>query len=268
MADSLSQRYTGLFRDRSTVLHRLDPRVKILLFVAALATLQCFNRVAFVATLFAVLVLTTVAVGAGLVLLRAGPVITIAMLISATTWAVHLAGPTVLWSLGPIVVSAESLSFGAALGLRLGAMFAVGLVFLTVTRLDDIHAGLVLLRVPRRLAFIFSLSLAFLPMYVAVALSILEAQTVRGLDLRSGSLYRRVQKGVGIAVPLFLHVARQTHLRAIALESRGFAVDQPRSTYREYRMTAQDGIALLGAALLLIMCIALRVAGVGYAPVN
>ncbi len=248
--------------------NRCDPRTKILLLIAALGLLQCFNHVALAATLLAGLLAASLALGVGPVLRRALPIILISMLISALTWAVHLEGPTLLWSWGSLRLSRESLSFGTALGLRLGAMMVASLIFLALTRVDEMHAGMVMLRLPKQLAFVVSLSLVFLPMYLALTASILDVRTARGADVRSGPLLARLRTYAGIAVPLFLHVARQTLVRAIALESRGFSMHRKRSMYHDYQIQPRDWLALAGAALLVAIAVALRVRGIGYTPMR
>jgi energy-coupling factor transport system permease protein len=226
--------------------------------------LLCFNDAAYTGALFLVLLAISFWVGAGSTIVRFAVPILILVSLSVLTWSVHVRGSTVIWSGAGVEVSAEALNFGMAMGFRLAGMLIAGIVLLATTPLNDFYAGLVLLKLPQRLAFTFALTLAFLPRYMEFALAVLDVQVARGLNLRRGGIIRRVRQSLALGLPIFVHLARQTQIRAIALEARAFSPGLTRSFFGDYSMRRRDWIALAAMVLLLALSAGFHVAGYGY----
>jgi energy-coupling factor transport system permease protein len=177
---------------------------------------------------------------------------------SFVMWPFFLAGPTRLWSWGPLTVSLESLLYGLAMGLRLVTFVGIGLVFLSTTRNEELTSGLIRMGVPYPVAFAISTSLRLVPTFVGAGATIVQAQVSRGLDLESGSIFSRLGKFIPQAVPLFIYAIHQTNSLAMALESRGFDPSAPRTFYREPRMQRRDYVALGLCVALLAVALCLR----------
>ncbi len=136
-----------------------------------------------------------------------------------------------------------------AYGLRVTAVFLLGLLFLTTTRVEETIHALRSFRVPYRLAFALGLAFRLVPLFLASAASIVDAQRARGLDLETGGPLARLRKYVPVLVPVFMTSLRNADHMAVALDARGFSSSGPRSRFKSYAFGAADAAALaLGAA--------------------
>lgn len=243
-----------LYLDRDTWVHRLDPRTKIIGLLIGFGICLCFNHP---------LYLTAVSSGVLTIALsaRALPnfwrlrfILLLLVFFSGVLWPFFATGPTPLWSWGPLNVSRESLLYGMAMGLRLATFVAMGLIFLSTTRNEELTNGLIRLGLPYPVAFALSTALRLVPTFAGAGATIVQAQTSRGLDLESGGPLKRAGKFIPLAVPLFLYAIRHTNLLAMALESKGFSPESKRTLYDEPRM---KGIDYAVMALLLLLLAAL-----------
>ena len=171
---------------------------------------------------------------------------------SSMLWPFFAKGQTPFWSWGWLQLSRESLLFGVAMGLRLATFVATGLIFLSTTRNEELTTGLIRMGIPYPIAFALSTALRLVPTFAGAGATIIQAQVSRGLDLESGTIFSRVGKFIPQAVPLFIYAIRHTNLLAMALESKGFSPQSPRTFYYEPLMGRTDYIVLvfLGVAFL------------------
>lgn len=240
-----------------TLIHRLDPRTKLALLLASFIMAILPERPA-VAGLAAFLVLVYLALArAWGELYRCRWLLLALALFSVSVWSLLAKGPTHLfWR-----VSQESLAFGIATFLKLGAMMLSGLVLLATTRAEELFLGLVRLRLPYAVAFAFALALRWVPEVYQTALRVKEAQEVRGLTLQEGGPFTRIKRHLPLLVPIFLLTLRRTQTMAWTLEARGFQAQRQRTYLLELKMAPRDWLVLALAAVLLGGFIALHLAG-------
>ena len=182
------------------------------------------------------------------------------MAFSTVVWPFFVTGKTPLWSWGIFHVSRESLLYGMAMGIRLATFVGTGLIFLSTTRNEELANGLIRMGVPYPVAFAFSTALRLVPTFAGAGVTIIQAQISRGLDLESGSLFRRLSKFLPQAVPLLIYAIRHTNLLAMALESKGFSPRAPRTLYYEPRMRRLDYGVLALLIIVLSTLLYLRLA--------
>ncbi|MGQ9688408.1 MAG: energy-coupling factor transporter transmembrane component T family protein [Desulfobaccales bacterium] len=223
-----------------TVVHRLDPRTKLALLVAAFIMAILPER-PLVAGMAAGLVVVHLALARALGEVRRVRWLLVAIfLFSVTVWSFLAHGPTLLFGR----VSHESLAFGVATFLKLGAMMLAGLVLLATSRVEELFLGLTRLRLPYPVAFAFALALRWVPEVYDTALRVKEAQEVRGLGPQKGGLLARLRHYLPLLVPIFLLTLRRTQTMSWALEARGFQARPERTYLRELRMAPRDWLAL------------------------
>jgi energy-coupling factor transport system permease protein len=244
-----------IYLPHSTPIHRLDSRAKVFGLAAIFALLLCFNHPAYVAGPAAAVLALAAAARALPNLWRLRALFLILFLFSAALWPVFTRGQTEIARLGPLVLTRESLLYGLAVGLRLDAMVAAGLVFLSTTRVEEFTAALRRLGLPYPVSFAFSLAFRFVPTFVDAAYTIIQAQQSRGLDLESGGTLTRIRRHVPLLVPAVIGAVRSTDVLAMALESRGFGASTPRTDYLQLRARPVDFVvlALLLAAVVLAL---------------
>jgi len=236
-----------LYLDKDTAIHRLDPRTKLALLLGSFVAAVLFQRPG---PLFALLLILLVygAFGRSLENLRRIWFLLLGIAIfSIASWSVFARGTTPLfWR-----VTQESLAYGVGAAIKIDGMIISGLIFLSTTRIEEVVLGLIRLRVPYQAAFAFSLGIRMVPTIIGTAMTVIEAQRSRGLDLESGGPLARLRNHIPLLVPIFLQTLRGTDQLAKALESRGFGARRERTSYLEIGFHGADTLALALGALVL-----------------
>jgi energy-coupling factor transport system permease protein len=188
-------------------------------------------------------------------------ILALLIVFSSVLWPFFAKGQTLWWAWGSLLVSKESLFYGIAMGLRLATFVAAGLIFLSTTRNEELTNGLIRMGVPYPIAFALSTALRLVPTFAGAGATIIQAQVSRGLDLESGNIFSRASKFIPQAVPLFIYAIRHTNLLAMALESKGFSPESPRTLYYEPVMRTIDYVVLILLLTILagFLCIRLGV---------
>jgi len=254
----------SLFRHVDSIGHRRHPVAKLLalplLFVAPLA----FNDPLWA---LGMLLLTFVIVLASAALPNVGRVVglgAILLVMSTLLWALMLPEREPTWTLGPLCASPTSVMYGLAMGLRLNALLLLGVAYVSCTRPEEFTWALRRIGVPATATLALSLTFRLAPMLSGTAYTVTQAQTARGLDLRSGGLFTRIARYVPLIVPILAYAMRSADDVTRALESRGLgAASSGRTEYHEYRWDAGDTLLLVGALALAAGAIWLRASGFG-----
>src|SRR5918994_38525 len=249
----------SLYLDRDTFVHRLDPRTKMFLLLGTFVLAFVFLDPLYLVGVTA-LVLFFGYLAKSLANLRRIWFILVAVaIVSTVLWALFGSGQTPLF----LFVDREALLYGIAVALRIDITVVAGMIFLSVTRNEEIATGLARLGIPYRFAFAVSTALRLVPTIAATGSTIGQAQRSRGLDLESGNIIQRVRKNAPLLVPVFVSTIRSTNVFSMALESKGFGASKKRTYYLRLAMTRNDATVLTILALLLAAATALRVAGYG-----
>jgi len=208
----------------------------LLLFTAPLYTTR---PALLLGPLGVVLVLAALS-GAWINLRRISPFLLLLLLFSLVLWTFLYRGATTSVSLGPIRLPKESVLYGLGMGIRLDTMLILGMVFLSVTRIEEFTAGLNRIGLPFVVCFALSLAFRLVPLFLTEAQTVIQAQRARGLDLDTGNLFTRVRKYVPLLVPTLVLAIRNTDLLSMALEGKGFGAQRHRSSYLQVRMKGRD----------------------------
>ncbi len=243
-----------LYLDKGTWIHRLDPRTKILGVLIVFGICLCFNHPLYMGAISLGVMVIAISAKTLHNFWRLRFILALLILFSSVLWPFFAKGQAPLWSWGSLQVSRESLLYGIAMGLRLATFVAAGLIFLSATRNEELTNGLIRMGVPYPIAFALSTALRLVPTFAGAGATIIQAQVSRGLDLESGSIFRRAGKFIPLAIPLFIYAIRHTNLLAMALESRGFSPESPRTFYYEPRMRTIDyGVVILLLMILIVL---------------
>ena len=257
---TLGQYYPG-----NSFVHKLDPRVKIVLLIAVIvAIFLAGNLVAFVpVTLFLLLCTWLSQVPVKMMLKGLKPL----RLILILTFALNLfflQGETVLVDLGFAQIKTESLITAVHYSLRLVLLVLYSsLLTLTtppITLTDGLERLLSPLRVihfpAHEMAMMMSIALRFIPTLLEEADKIMKAQTARGADFESGNLIARAKAMVPLLVPLFVSAFRRAGDLAMAMEARCYHGGEGRTRLRVLKCEKRDWIACAAVAAL-IVCVVL-----------
>ena len=238
-----------LYLDRRTPLHELNPTVKVL-------GMLCF----FVAAFVTERPLLLLPLGLGILALlrwaralgnvrRLRVLFVMVFVMTLIIWSVFYGRGTPLLTLGPIAISAAALQFAFGMALKLALFLAVGVLFLSTTKVEEFAYALTRVGVPYKLGFTMTLAFRLVPMFIEAAFTVVQAQRSRGFNFDEGNLLQRMRRYVPVLVPVFMGALRRADGMAMALEARGFQSLQPRTTFDQYRFDHRDIIALAVAML-------------------
>jgi len=250
----------GRYLPGDSVLHRMDPRVKIvLLFFFLLVIFFVENPAGFVALAVSVGVLMIVSRVPLMMQLRSiRPILWIVLF----TFGVHLfmTPGTEVFRLGPFTATWEGIARGAYIGLRLILLILLSTLLTLTTSPLRLTDGLEALLSPLRrvgvpvheLAMMMTLALRFVPTLLEELDRIMKAQKARGADFEHGNIMQRLRAIVPVLVPLFLSAFRRADELALAMEARCYRGGEGRTQMKELRAGRLDYAAIavffLGAA--------------------
>jgi energy-coupling factor transport system permease protein len=255
----LNSNVIGLYYPGDSLLHRVDPRSKIvasLVFVLALFAINSFGGLALMAA----------GLMTGISIARIPPAwlyrgLKPVLLLVAVTFLfqVLLRGGGEPIQLGPVTLYGEGLREGAFLASRL-LLLVLSSTVLTFTTppvmltdgLSRLMAPLSRLRFPSyELALMMTIALRFIPTLIQEFDRIIKAQTARGADIRRGGPVRRARNLVPVLLPLFVMSFRHADDLALAMESRCYRGGRGRTSRRRLRFGLVDAAFALFMILLL-----------------
>lgn len=238
----------GQYYPAQSVLHRLDPRTKLLgtlLFMASLFIFCTFPGYG-VATLFlgGVILLSKVPVS---FMLRGLKSIFLILLITVV-FNMLLTPGRVLWQMGFLKVTYEGLVQAGKMSVRL-VYLVVGSSVMTLTTtpnqltdgLERLLRPLGRLHVPvHEVAMMMSIALRFIPILIEEIDKIMKAQIARGADFESGNILQRAKAMVPLLVPLFVSAFRRANDLAMAMEARCYHGGEGRTQMKPLRYQGRD----------------------------
>lgn len=257
----------GQYFPGDTIVHRLDPRVKILLtilFIAALFVAKSY--VSYAVMLAVVAISMTVSHIGPKVILRGLKPLFVIILITVFLNIFYTPGPHKLVSFWIFTITLEGVRNAFFMLLRI-VMLISGTFMLTYTTspialtdgLEALLSPLARLKFPaHELAMMMSIALRFIPTLIEETDKIMSAQKARGADFDTGSLADRAKALLPLMVPLFVSAFRRADELAIAMECRCYHGKEGRTRMKQLRWARRDTVALLGGLAVLSAMIALR----------
>ncbi len=257
----------GQFFPGNSVVHRVDPRVKLLLTLCYIVAIFLIQGFAGYAVLLAFLALCTLLSGlkASFLLKSVKPILFIVVF----TFVLNLffvRGDTYLFSWWIFRLTLESLMYAVFMSLRL-VFLILGTSLLTLTTspialtdaLERVLKPLKAVRFPvHEMSMMMTIALRFIPTLLEETDKIMKAQSARGADFDTGNLLQRAKSMVPLLVPLFISAFRRADELAVAMESRCYHGGAGRTRMKILKMGRIDVYAILLMALVLGLVIAER----------
>ncbi|MCI5480968.1 MAG: energy-coupling factor transporter transmembrane protein EcfT [Lachnospiraceae bacterium] len=256
----------GQYYPADSVLHKLDPRTKLIGTVAFIVSLFLFKNwpgyAAATAFLAAVIVLSRVPFRYMIKGLKA----IIILLLITVIFNMFIVPGEVLWDFGLVKVTREGLSQAGFMAVRLIYLIIGSSIMTLTTTPNDLTDGLErvlgplkLLRVPvHEIAMMMSIALRFIPILLEETDKIMKAQMARGADFENGNLIQRARNMVPLLVPLFISAFRRASDLAMAMEARCYRGGEGRTKMKPLLYEKRDYLAyaLLIGYLVLVWLIA------------
>ncbi|MFA4641391.1 energy-coupling factor transporter transmembrane component T family protein [Pyrococcus kukulkanii] len=233
----------SLYLDKNSILHSLDPRVKIIgtaVFTAIGLMVKdpVYSPLIFVFTIIGLRILGKIEVKEQLKVLK--PLIPVFVL-TFISWPIII-DP---WERGVLV--------GIAYTFRLMGITIMAFGLMMTTKQRDLIRGFTKLGLPYEIGLAVLIALRYVPTIYALAQNVMDAQKSRGLELEKGNFLERAKKMTAVIIPLLVLTIRTAHELAIAMESRAFGASRKRTYLVDLKMKPIDYVALaiiLGVALL------------------
>ena len=258
----------GQYMPGNTVVHRLDPRAKILLTIVYIAMVFTVGSPVFY-VIPAVFVFLSARL-AGLAfrqLLKSIKPLRILLILTFVLNVFFSGGQTVLLQWKFITITQEGVLLAVHFSLRL-IFLVLGTSVLTLTTspvalsdgIEILLTPLKKLRFPvHELAMMMTIALRFIPTLIEETDKIMKAQKARGADFESGNLIARAKAMTPLLVPLFVSAFRRAGELAMAMEARCYHGGEGRTRLRVLRFTRDDGRAFLVSVSLLLLLIAANI---------
>ena len=262
----LSNITLGQYYPVDSRVHRLDPRIKLLLTVVFIVIVFLAKTFAGYLLLFGFIFFTSrLARIPFRMLLRGIRPLRVILVLTFLLNLFFTQGETLWLSFWIIRITKEAFFQALFYSLRL-VFLVIGTSLLTLTTspvalsdgIEVLLSPLKKIRFPaHELAMMMTIALRFIPTLLEETDKIMKAQMARGADFESGNLISRAKAMVPLLVPLFGSAFRRAGDLAMAMESRCYRGGEGRTRLRVLKLTRDDAIAC-GIMFLLLALIILE----------
>ncbi len=261
----------GQYYPTESVMHKMDPRVKLGGTVLYIISLFLFNNAVgyVVAAIFLITVIKLSRVPLKFIVRGMS---TIAMLLLLTVgFNLFLTPGNTLYTLGMLKITDEGLKMAITMAMRL-TLLIIGSSLMTLTTtpnhltdgMEKMMQPLRILKVPvHEVAMMMSIALRFIPILLEETDKIMRAQLARCADFESGSMIKRAKAMVPLLVPLFVSAFRRANDLAMAMEARCYRGGDGRTKMKPLTYQKIDYVAYGCLAAYLVISIVL-----GRLPIN
>ncbi len=242
----------GQYYPTNSVVHRLDPRVKLLAVIAYIVTVFfCEDYSMYGALFLFVLGVALIAKIPLKVLFRTVRTIVFLVLITSVLNLFFTKGEHLLVSWKFIKIYMEGVERTIKLALRLVLlMLFPAILTLTTTpmeltdAIESLLAPLKAIGVPvHAIALIMSIALRMIPILVEETNKIMLAQKARGASFDTGGPFQKAKAMIPVLVPLFVGAFRRADELALAMDARCYSSVAKRTKYRVMKLHGRDAVA-------------------------
>ncbi len=244
----------GQFFPGTSLLHRTDPRFKIIILVVFLVTVLCASSTAAFCVIpvltLGLLVLSRISFR---ILFKSVKPLVFILIFTMVINLFFVKGDTLLVHLGFIKIYKEGIVNSVMLMLRLICLVMGSSVLLSYTTspldmtdgLERVLSPLKYIKVPvHDFAMIMTIALRFIPTLVEETDKIISAQKARGVSFDTGNIMKRVKALIPILIPLFYSAIRRALELAEAMECRLYRGGEGRTRMKVLHLHARDFVFL------------------------
>ncbi|MCD4784611.1 MAG: energy-coupling factor transporter transmembrane protein EcfT [Candidatus Eremiobacteraeota bacterium] len=257
----------GQYVPGNSIIHRMDPRVKIALVFILMIQLFITESWVSLGSYFALLLLVTLLSGIspGYILKGLRPIIFLVLI--TLIFNFFFSKGDAIWQQRIFSITISITQQGVQSGLRMAArlillVYSTSLLTLTTSpiqltdAIENILTPFKVIGIPaHELAMMMSIALRFIPVLIEETDKIFKAQKSRGARFGRGNIIQKAKSLLPILVPLFVHAFKHAEDLAVAMESRCYRGGERRTRLKQLRVTGLDcwatllcGLVLVGAA--------------------
>lgn len=254
----------GQYYQKDSVIHRLDPRVKLIGTIAyVVALFLCKNLWGYLTvTIFlcSVIALSKVPVK---FMLKGMKAIMFLIIITVIFNLFMTPGETLV-SFWKFTITREGAVTAFKMAVRLTYLIVGSSIMTLTTTPNQLTDGLEKLLNPLKkmhvpvheIAMMMSIALRFIPILMEETDKIMKAQMARGASFDTGNLLQKAKSLVPLLVPLFISAFRRANDLAMAMEARCYRGGDSRTKMKPLKYHGRDA----GAYVILILFIGITVA--------
>lgn len=242
-------------------IHRLDARAKLTLCILYVISVFFANKLWPALFVSAVLLVTIFLSRVPLKMYWKGlrPFFLI-ILITVMLQVLFSSGGQTYWHYGWLQVTSDGFKSGLLILYRFTVIITASTVLTATTptlQLANAFSWLIYplkwLRVPvDKLSLMLSLALRFVPTIMNDVQAITNAQKSRGINFHQGGPITRLKNLLPIVIPLFVNSVQHSENLALAMESRGYVLDRPRTQYVQLKWGRRDSVAIVLMGLIAV----------------
>lgn len=251
----------GQYIPRESLIHNLDPRIKILSCLAIIISLFLLTE------FWGYLILGTF-IMIGIIISQIHPKFIFRglrpiLFIIMFTLIIHLfmTEGEVLYQLSFLKITKEGLIKGLFISCRLFILIlATSLLTLTTSPIsltDGIERLLSFFKFigmpAHEIAMMMTIALRFIPTLLEETEKIMKAQISRGADFDTGNIFNRTKNLIPILIPLFVNAFRRADELAIAMEAKCYRGGEGRTHFRQLKIRVIDILTLILTGIITII---------------
>ena len=255
----------GRYVDTGSVLHKTDPRVKVILYLVYLIAVFVLNSPVALLALFILtgIQLITAKIPLDVTWSTLKPVLPLALFIFILN-ALTIKQGDVLFTWRFITITDVGTTRAVLMALRLVFLILSTSVLLTLTTtplkiadaLESLLSPLKVFNVPvHEAAMMMSIALRFIPTLIEETDKIMKAQESRGANYDTGSFLSRLRGYITVLIPLFVSSFKRAEDLAVAMDARCYRGGSNRTKLNPLKITGRDIavfiLFLTGAAILI-----------------
>ncbi len=251
----------GQYYPADSVIHKLDPRVKLAGTIVFIISLFAFRSAAAYVAATVALGLVIRASKVPLKFMMKGLKSIIMLLLITVIFNLFLIKGTPVLRIWKLTVTKEGIETAVFMAIRLIYLIMGSSVMTLTTTPNNLTDGmekalspLNKIHVPvHEIAMMMSIALRFIPILLEETDKIMKAQQARGADFESGGLVQKAKNMVPLLVPLFISAFRRANDLAMAMEARGYHGGSGRTKMKPLVYSGRDKLAYLTLLLYLVV---------------
>lgn len=257
----------GQYYQCDSVIHRLDPRVKLIATLVYVFELFLVRDIATFAYMSLILLAMILLCRVPFSFMVRGLRMIVFLMIVAGVFNLFLTPGEAIWSFGILKLTKLGIKNALIMVFRM-IYLIIGSSILTLTTtpnsltegLERLMKWLKIFHVPvHEIAMMMSIALRFIPILLEETDKIIKAQQSRGANLETGNVINRARNLVPILVPLFVSAFRRAYELSLAMEARCYNGGEGRTKMYPLKYSRGDIISYVLIILSLIIIILIKV---------
>lgn len=251
----------GQYYESRSVIHKTDPRVKIILLILLIVFIfLAKNGFALGFAVLSVLLIMLISKIPIKLYLKNMKAILPVLLFTALLNLFYGESGKVLVSFWKLSITTDGIYRAVFMAVRITLLIFISSALTYTTTPNDLTDAIERLLSPLKfiglknavhtLAMMMTIALRFIPTLIEEAEKIMNAQKARGADLENGKLTERVKALIPILIPLLISSVRRAYELAEAMECRCYNGGEGRTRMKQMHMVARDFL-VFGAAVLI-----------------